>query len=63
MSNTVYTWLTKYYLIHGDKPALLHHQLCQIAPVHIPLSSLPPTSVNASDYIPVVALLFLSQPP
>lgn len=38
MSNTVCTWLTKYYLIHGDKPALLHHQLCQIIPVHIPLS-------------------------
>lgn len=64
MSNAVCARLTKYYLIRGGKPALLHRCWCQIPPVqhpalqvcHQPALTLPITS-------PVAALIFLHRSP
>lgn len=64
MSNAVCARLTKYYLIRGGKPALLHRCRCQIPPVqhpalqvcHQPALTLPITS-------PVAALIFLHRSP
>lgn len=57
MSNQVCTWLTKHYLTHEDKPALLHISSVRSLLCTSCSPFLPSTSVNASNYIAMVALL------